>query len=774
MAERKRAQTVSSTRRTTKSPKGKKPKGLTKIERHTILLKTVKDLGYDMSVFHLRWMPGEYLDRDTLESVPMFWFKKFGWIKPDVLKLYKAGQLDISTKRKRELRHVFGRGKKRSKKRDSSNVNNINASFFGSNAVTQATEESKVNKDDIYRRTRRLLKKVSAVPSKVRVIDNQSSLNINNAGFPDLEYVSSHELPMLNDENESDDNIDDTPNMNMLQGISENTEEILPVENMIVDAKIDIKSPKPHHRSTDSMTTPFGDMDTNTLINLRAKHRRTSSLMQRTSSEFSMKNYIEIVWNKLAVISGRGGDTLTQSQFDIELQNNKVLGDPDICKSLFLTIQNDNPINKKQINKNDFDRIAMELDKIPLIDEISRNMDNDKKIWIILKQVFVHIAQSESFDIAAYLSVKLTTDDLNNVDLILEYISSRHKEWTTRLRILKWITANLEDSLQLRDLTNDNNIGPFLLGWITQCLDERSNLSKAALEMFPNILSIAMTHTGEAFQYLNDIFSSLFLVLRNKRSKDLTETANECCIQCVDMIMDWHEHGELDNEVLLEICHIFRDNTNIKEQKHDKIRERCCAYFGYILFGIKGVENINENKQNDDDDFDDENQQKQETHMVTQSLMLPINADHILSKSADYINGSDNANWIPKPRASIVGHENALKISKNMKRIYLLDNKEVIEYMNDAMNNALNDKSADTRNTSFKLMEKLDKVNCDKEILGQVLKIDPFGMSKYNKWKERKNKKGRKKIKKKKSNRQRIKPHSHDKKQSVTLTIGAQ
>eukprot|EP01083_Nonionella_stella_P206495 751047_1 len=312
MAERKRAQTVSSTRRTTKSPKGKKPKGLTKIERHTILLKTVKDLGYDMSVFHLRWMPGEYLDRDTLESVPMFWFKKFGWIKPDVLKLYKAGQLDISTKRKRELRHVFGRGKKRSKKRDSSNVNNINASFFGSNAVTQATEESKVNKDDIYRRTRRLLKKVSAVPSKVRLIDNQSSLNINNAGFPDLEYVSSHELPMLNDENESDDNIDDTPNMNqtnsnILQGISENTEEILPVENMIVDAKIDIKSPKPHHRSTDSMTTPFGDMDTNTLINLRAKHRRTSSLMQRTSSEFSMKNYIEIVWNKLAVISGRGG-----------------------------------------------------------------------------------------------------------------------------------------------------------------------------------------------------------------------------------------------------------------------------------------------------------------------------------------------------------------------------------------------------------------------------------------------------------------------------------
>ena len=77
-------------------------KELNMIERHTILLKTVQDLGYDMKVFHLRWMPGDYLDKEILESVPMFWFKKFGWIKQDVEKLYQGGQIEITSKRKSE------------------------------------------------------------------------------------------------------------------------------------------------------------------------------------------------------------------------------------------------------------------------------------------------------------------------------------------------------------------------------------------------------------------------------------------------------------------------------------------------------------------------------------------------------------------------------------------------------------------------------------------------------------------------------------------------
>ena len=98
------------------------------------------------------------------------------------------------------------------------------------------------------------------------------------------------------------------------------------------------------------------------------------------------------------------------------------------------------------------------------MDEISADhlKNEEQKPWIVLKQVFVRIAQNEPFDISSYLLVTLTTADLNNVETVLEYIGSREKEWTSRLRILEWITANLETSEDLRALTNDDNIGMIL------------------------------------------------------------------------------------------------------------------------------------------------------------------------------------------------------------------------------------------------------------------------------------------------------------------------
>ena len=32
---------------------------------------------------------------------------------------------------------------------------------------------------------------------------------------------------------------------------------------------------------------------------------------------------------------------------------------------------------------------------------------------------------------------------------------------------------------------------------------------------------------------------------------------------------------------------ILLKNTSVKENKHDKVRARCVAYFGYLLFGIE-------------------------------------------------------------------------------------------------------------------------------------------------------------------------------------------
>ncbi len=94
------------------------------------------------------------------------------------------------------------------------------------------------------------------VPSKVRVIDNQPSLNISNVGFPDLEYISSHELQAISDEKESTDMADtsdelpamSTSHSKNLQGISEDTEEFNEPSDVNTEPKISInKSDKPHH-----------------------------------------------------------------------------------------------------------------------------------------------------------------------------------------------------------------------------------------------------------------------------------------------------------------------------------------------------------------------------------------------------------------------------------------------------------------------------------------------------------------------------------------------
>ena len=336
---------------------------------------------------------------------------------------------------------------------------------------------------------------------------------------------------------------------------------------------------------------------------------------------------------------------------------------------------------------------------------------------------------------------------------------------------------------------------------MTQCLDERSGLAKGALEMLPNVLSIAMTQTGGTFQFLDDLFSSLFLVLRNKRSKDLTATADECCIQCVDMMMDWHEHGELDNEVLLEICCIFRDNTAHTEQKHDRVRERCLAYFGFILYGIRGLadspaDSLSPSSPDSvavdtpfrqiaasrsapvkamskqlsassmasiEEDGDEEEEEK------GLALLAPSTSNHAHAKSADFAAAEEEEEWVPSPRRSFVGQSEAFKMSKAMKRRYLLDgHAQFVAYLKEAVTNGLEDKSAESRQTAFKLLERLER---DK--VAERLEIDALALSKFRKWKQRK---ANKKRRKKKSSKSGFKARhaQRDRNQSVTITLGAQ
>merc|ERR550525_466597 len=120
------------------------------------------------------------------------------------------------------------------------------------------------------------------------------------------------------------------------------------------------------------------------------------------------------------------------------------------------------------------------------------------------------------------------------------------------------------------------------------------------------------------------------------------------------------------------------------------------------------------------------------------------------SKSADYINAENGEEkWSPNTPRKVATGGNApnSKISKVMKRKYLLEdgNEQLIEYVNDSINNGLKDKDPEARNTAFKLLMKLEKES-DGDLVENVLDIDAFGMSKFRKWKERKQKgKGKRK-----------------------------
>ena len=306
----------------------------------------------------------------------------------------------------------------------------------------------------------------------MRLIDNKSSVTINNADFGDLSFVtpaaSTVTTPTPNANPATLDGIIEqlhaTHMSGDLQGIVESKEDEMLNGSYTLSTPA---SPTPYrlptHAAQDSMSTPFGEMHIDATIDIRAKHRRTSSLMAR-QKRGAMRSYGELVWDKLAVQSGRGA-SLTQRMFDIELNNHGIHGDPDVCKELFLTIQpaDVDAARKKLIVKADVCRVCGELERIPLVDEIAsdtlKDDAADMKRWIVLKQVFVHIAEGSPFDIAQYLVVRLSTDELNDVDTLLDWIGSRDKEWTTRLRILKWITANLEHSQPLRALTNDDYLG---------------------------------------------------------------------------------------------------------------------------------------------------------------------------------------------------------------------------------------------------------------------------------------------------------------------------
>jgi len=675
--------TKSEPRKSKLSKKSKKSK-LTDAQRHQIILKTLQKLNKTTKIFHLRWIPGEHIDGDILISTPIFWFAKFEWSVNEIETLFNAAEVNISMDMKKEMKYVYGRQRKSMKFRKSSN--NL---FNNSDEKESKNEQKTDNVGMTYLRTKRLLKRVNKVQSNKTLVVNPQLKKRLTMQASKHNFINGKTKLLQNNELPSN-------NAQLMSPLSENKliELDYDSENDIIDDE------KVVERES---------------MKIRDKHRRTSSISIRKNANYEA--IAEIVWEKLTKTRG---DELNLAQFTIEIYNCNILADPDVTHDIFGLIKVDPSKKVKKINKNLFIQAAKKTDEISLETEIA-DITPDNKTLVIFKQILYHIKNNKPFNISDFLTPKLKIKDLNDVNGVLTKLTSRDADWRIRLQILEWVSDKLEqENHALQDLALDKNLGNFLLGYMTQCLDERSGLSIPALEMFPNVFSITMTLNGDAFQYLNDILTSLFLVLRNQRSKKLNTVADECIIQTIDVIMDWHQSGSLDNEVLFELCEIFRDNTILKKMKHARVRERCVAYFGYILYGL---------------DYNGKSKKKS-------------------------INNSNNDSNEDKVLPFVISNE--------MQRKYLLKNNTFVQYASKSFVNGSEDKNGDVRTVTMKLLSKIMK--SDKKILMDILmKDEPLTIKKLEKWIQRNDKKKSNKKQKKQRKRlitknliQKMKQHKHD------------
>merc|ERR1711971_67049 len=162
-------------------------------------------------------------------------------------------------------------------------------------------------------------------------------------------------------------------------------------------------------------------------------------------------------------------------------------------------------------------------------------------------------------------------------------------------------------------------------------------------------------------------------------------------------------------------------------------------------------------------DEDEDDEKGQHLSMNRLALLAPTTSNHAHAKSADFAAAQSEEEveeeWVASPRRSLVG--------QSLKRRYLLDVKEFMAYLEEAVSNGLHDKSGECRQIAFSLLHKLER-----EKAMQRLNIDALALSKFKKWKERK---ANKKRRKKKSNKKRRPRHAQrDRNQSVTITIGSQ
>ena len=82
--------------------------GLTKQERHDIIINYLKQINKPTKVFHLRWRPGDLLNAKILRSTPMFWFMKYQWSRQQIEEMFYRARIEIDPLFDSALQQTFG------------------------------------------------------------------------------------------------------------------------------------------------------------------------------------------------------------------------------------------------------------------------------------------------------------------------------------------------------------------------------------------------------------------------------------------------------------------------------------------------------------------------------------------------------------------------------------------------------------------------------------------------------------------------------------------
>ena len=82
--------------------------GLTKQERHDIIINYLKSINKPTKVFHLRWRPGDLLNGNILRSTPMFWYMKYQFSRQQIEEMFYKSKIQIDPLFDSSLQQVFG------------------------------------------------------------------------------------------------------------------------------------------------------------------------------------------------------------------------------------------------------------------------------------------------------------------------------------------------------------------------------------------------------------------------------------------------------------------------------------------------------------------------------------------------------------------------------------------------------------------------------------------------------------------------------------------